>query len=110
MRYGILACALLALAPVSQAEEASSSKAPTAFAEPFQVMAADGPVAVEAPGFACPAFEDVDGDGLKDLVVGQFTDGKLHMFKNVGTKQEPKFAKGDWIRSGDKPALVPDVW
>ena len=108
MRILILACAALALSPVVSAEEVTEST--SAFHEPVQVLADGSPICVEPPGFACPAFEDVDGDGLKDLVVGQFTDGKMHFFKNIGSKKEPKFAKGDFLKSGDKPALVPDVW
>ena len=109
MRNLILACALLALSPVVLAEELTEEPA-VAFHEPILVMAGGSPIAVEAPGYACPTFADVDGDGLCDLVVGQFKAGMMHFFKNTGTAKEPKFAKGTWLMSGDKPARVPDVW
>ncbi|MCP5065235.1 MAG: hypothetical protein GY946_01600 [bacterium] len=61
-------------------------------------------------GYAGPTLADVDGDGKRDLVVGQFSKGKMHFFQNVGTDTAPKFAKGAFLMTGDEPALVPDVW
>ena len=37
-----------------------------------------------------PTFGDLDGDGKKDMVLGEF-DGKLRYFKNTGTAQNPVF-------------------
>ena len=48
------------------------------------MTAADGVVRVEAPGYASPCWADVDGDGKKDLLVGQFKDGKIRVFKGLG--------------------------
>jgi hypothetical protein len=109
MRYVIPLCAVLALTPTLFADEVTGETTEQ-FHDPVQVMAGGEPIAVESPGFACPTLEDVDGDGLRDLVVGQFKQGKLSFFKNVGTASAPKFEKGVWLMSGDEPALVPDVW
>ena len=109
MRTLILAFVVLALCPTVLAEELTEETAPV-FSDPIQVMADGVAIAVESPGFACPTFVDVDGDGLCDMVVGQFRDGKMHFFKNVGTAKAPKFAKGEWIKSADKTAVVPGVW
>ena len=109
MRTTIVLCAMLALVPLAAAEEASEAPTP-AFHEPVLLEADGKPIAMESPGFAAPTMADVDGDGLMDLVAGQFRQGKMHFFKNVGTAKAPKFAKGDWIKSGDKPAIVPGVW
>ena len=40
-----------------------------------------------------PVFADLDGDGLRDLVVAS-SKGKIRFYKNVGTAKAPAFAKG----------------
>lgn len=37
-----------------------------------------------------PAFADLDGDGLQDLIIGEAS-GVLNLYKNVGSKTAPKF-------------------
>ena len=77
------------------------------FAEPVRMKAGDELVRVESPGWACPAWHDVDRDGKKDLVVGQFRGGKMRVFKNLG---DGKLAAGTWLEAGGKTAEVPGVW
>ena len=49
---------------------------------------------IDAPmGNAAPCYGDFDGDGVKDLLVGQFEDGKLKIYRNLGTNRRPKFLK-----------------
>ena len=45
------------------------------FEAPVRLKAGDAFIQVEAPGYACPSWADVDVDGKKDLVVGQFRKG-----------------------------------
>ena len=51
--------------------------------------------------FSDPVFVDWDGDGLKDLIVGQYFDeavsnyGKMRFYKNTGTGADPSF--DSWI-------------
>ena len=89
--------------------------APTAgyqFEEPVRIKAGDEFIAVHSPGYACPTMADVDGDGLEDLVVGQFNKGLMWFCKNIADSpsETPKFDKSDWIRSDGKRAQVPGVW
>ena len=77
------------------------------FHAPVRMQAGDTSVAVEAPGYAAPCWHDVDGDGKKDLVVGQFAGGKMKVFKNLG---ENKLDQGTWLQAEGAVAEVPGVW
>ena len=77
------------------------------FATPVRLKGGDTAVRVESPGYACPTWADVDGDGKKDLIVGQFAQGKMRVFKNLGGT---KFAAGEWLKAEGKVAEVPGVW
>ena len=76
--------------------------------EPPARLTADGvPIKVEVPGYACPCWADVDGDGKPELLVGQFNKGKIQVFKHQGGT---KFAKGTWLQAEGAAAEVPGVW
>jgi hypothetical protein len=77
------------------------------FADPVRMQGGGEAVRVERPGYACPCWADVDGDGKKDLLVGQFSGGKIRVFKNLG---DNKLAAGDWLQADGKTAEVPGVW
>jgi hypothetical protein len=77
------------------------------FEAPVRFTTDEGPVRVERPGYACPCWTDIDGDGDKDLLVGQFHGGKIRVYKNVGKKN---LAAGEWLQAGDAVAEVPGVW
>jgi hypothetical protein len=71
-------------------------------------MTADGvAVRVESPGYAAPCWADIDGDGSKDLLVGQFKQGKIRVFKNLGAEQ---LAAGEWLEAEGQVAEIPGVW
>ena len=77
------------------------------FETPVRLKANGVPIRVEAPGYAAPCWFDVDGDGKKDLVVGQFNKGKIKWYRNLG---DGKFAEGQWLMADGKFAEVPGVW
>jgi hypothetical protein len=77
------------------------------FEAPVRLMAGKEAIRVEEPGFAAPCWHDVDGDGKKDLVVGQFAGGKMSWFRHDG---KMKFAAAQWLEAGGAVAEVPDVW
>jgi hypothetical protein len=73
---------------------------------PVIIKAGAEPINVEI-GHAAPFVGDINSDGSTCLLVGQFGSGKLRVFKNVGTKTEPRFEKFDWFMAGGKVATVP---
>lgn len=73
---------------------------------PFRVEA-DGKPIETAGGNAAPCLCDFDGDGTWDLLVGQFQDGKMRIFRNIGSNTAPKFAAGVWFKAGGADARVP---
>lgn len=77
------------------------------FETPVRLKGGDTALRVESPGYASPTLADVDGDGKKDLIVGQFANGKMQVFKNLGGT---KFAAGTWLQAEGKVAEVPGVW
>jgi hypothetical protein len=71
-------------------------------APPFKIQVAGKPLDVGGVGYAAPFVGDFDGDGLRDLLVGQFSEGKLRIYRNEGTALQPKFEKFLWFMD-DKP-------
>ena len=43
---------------------------------------------------------DFDGDGMKDLLVGQFGQGILWIYRNEGTNSKPKLTDGVKFKEG----------
>ncbi len=58
-------------------------------------------------GHAAPFVCDFDGDGVKDLLVGQFGQGILWIYRNEGTNSEPKLAAGTKFKEGAEDGRVP---
>ena len=76
------------------------------FETPVQLEAA-GKVIDTDIGHAAPSVGDFDGDGVRDLLVGQFGDGILWVYRNEGTNTEPKLAAGVKFKDGNPDGRVP---
>src|SRR5262245_1074864 len=85
----------------------SALYSPSDFQTPVRLTAGGAAIRVESPGYAAPCWADVDGDGKKDLLVGQFNQGKIRVFKNLGAG---KLAAGEWLKAEGQVAEVPGVW
>ena len=75
-------------------------------APPVRIEAAGKPIDTEV-GHAAPFVYDFDGDGVKDLLVGQFGGGILTIYRNEGTNAQPKLAAGVRFQAGGKDGTVP---
>ncbi|MEO2020605.1 MAG: VCBS repeat-containing protein [Pirellulaceae bacterium] len=77
------------------------------FAAPVRLSGGGQAVRVESPGYAAPCWADVDGDGKKDLLVGQFNNGKIRVYRNLGKN---KLAAGQWLQAEGQVAQIPGIW
>jgi hypothetical protein len=76
------------------------------FGEPFRLEAAGKCVDADV-GHAAPWLHDIDGDGKRDLLVGQFGDGKLRIYKNKGTEAKPEYAEHAWLEAEGQVVTTP---
>jgi hypothetical protein len=77
------------------------------FEPPVRLKVGDAAIRVENPGYAAPCWADLKGGGQKHLLVGQFNQGKIRLFKHLGAEH---FAPGNWLQAEGKVAQVPGVW
>src|SRR5688572_10729046 len=95
MKTIVLTCAALAAHAGAQA-----------LGEPFRLKAAGGYVDCDI-GHAAPYLYDLDGDGKRDLLVGQFGEGKLRIYKNQGTDAKPDYAEHAWLEVESQVVTTP---
>jgi hypothetical protein len=85
---------------------AARARADEVFEQPIRLQAADSYVDTgEAWGHSGPTIADVDGDGLRDLVVGDFS-GKFRLYRNLGTEATPRYAAVEYLQAGGQAAQV----
>jgi hypothetical protein len=101
MIYVVLSFCLLTPPKAALAEETGELLPPVA------VLAGGRPLDVERDGHSAPFVGDIDGDGLPALLVGQYHEGRLRIYKNVGAKNRPRFDSYKWFEAGGKVATVP---
>ncbi len=94
-------CGLILLAGETAAGQSNE------FLPPVQVPTGGTALDVEHSGHSAPFIGDFFGDGLPTLLVGQFYDGRLRIYRNVGTRTKPRFDSYTWFEAGGKIASVP---
>jgi len=77
------------------------------FEAPILLKANNSPIMVEEPGWASPSLADLDGDGKKELLVGQFNQGKIHVFKKG---EQDSYKKGPFLKADNEIAKIPGIW
>jgi hypothetical protein len=74
---------------------------------PAQVQAGGKALDIQREGHAAPFVGDFYEDGGLCLLVGQFHDGRLRIYRNTGTRTQPRFDSFSWFEAGGKVASVP---
>ncbi len=74
---------------------------------PFPVDSVGKPLDAQL-GHAAPCVADLDGDGIRDLLVGEGTGG-CRIYRNLGTNPEPLFGEPRFLRAGGGDAVVPSA-
>ncbi len=106
IRRLLLMSAFLALLLVGQLVPSPPARILDDLAPPVRIEAAGKPIDTDI-GHAAPFVGDFDGDGVNDLLVGQFGGGLLWIYRNEGTNAAPKLAAGVKFKDGEKEGTVP---
>ncbi|MCP5020339.1 MAG: hypothetical protein GY930_01055 [bacterium] len=125
----LFTCLLSLTAPGFSASQEGPTMPETApdLSGPTRLLADGVPIDVTV-GHAAPHFLDFDGDGLRDLLVGEYgtgqfpkerlpedlhaegssySEGKLRIYRNMGTKTAPLFKDFEYLRAGKEHASIP---
>ena len=105
------------------------AKAQDDLESPVRITANGAPIDVTT-GHAAPYFIDFDGDGVRDLLVGEygeheypdhrmvpsarkysggFVEGRLRIYRNHGTDKAPEFRDFEYLRAGKEYASIPST-
>jgi hypothetical protein len=74
---------------------------------PAQIQADGKALDIQREGHAAPFIGDFYEDGGLCLLVGQFDNGRLRIYRNTGTRAKPRFDSYTWFEAGGKIASVP---
>lgn len=91
----------LLLAPAAFADE------PRELLPPVQIQAGGRALDIQRSGHAAPFIGDFYEDGSLCLLVGQFDEGRLRIYRNTGTRSKPRYDTYTWFEAGGKIASVP---
>ena len=58
-------------------------------------------------GHLVPVVTDWNEDGKKDLLVGQFKDGKISLYLNTGTDSAPELKFQEYLKAGGAEISLP---
>jgi hypothetical protein len=71
----------------------------------FKIEANGTPIEATT-GHAAPVMIDFDGDGRKDLIMGEYDKGRARIYLNIGTDKKPQFKDFTYLQAGGRDAAV----
>ena len=107
----------------------SAASAADVLEKPFRLIAKGKAIDVTV-GHAAPCIIDFDGDGVRDLLVGEFGRGsfpisrlpndpelrkqgfanrKLRIYRNTGTNDKPTYENFEYLSAGGEHASIPST-
>ncbi len=75
--------------------------------EPGVKIVADGKPIDVTVGHLVPCVVDWNDDGKKDLLVGQFSGGKIRLYLNTAKDEAPEFRKFAYLKAGGVEISLP---
>lgn len=75
------------------------------FKGPEQIT--DSGVPIDVGYYGAPAMVDWNTDGAKDLILGQFNQGKIRLYLNQGADELPEFNGYTFFQSGGVDITLP---
>ncbi len=75
------------------------------FVGPTRIYDGSNPLVVSLYG--APCVYDWNGDGRKDMIIGQFTGGYIRFYPNVGTDAAPLFNGFSYQRASGAQITLP---
>lgn len=92
--------------PLALGLSASAQTGDIRLEQPIRLEAGGKPINVDV-GHAAPFLCDFDGDGVTDLLVGQFGQGRLRIYRNHGTNAKPEYRDFQYFKTGQDFGVVP---
>lgn len=74
---------------------------------PYTLVHANGVPIEVTSGHADPCVIDWDGDGIQDLLLGQYGSGNIRFYANSGTNDSPIFTVFEYVQADGSPISVP---
>jgi hypothetical protein len=67
----------------------------------------DAGVPIDVGYYGAPVMSDWDGDGAKDMVLGQFTSGYIRLYHNIGPDTAPEFNGFEYFYASGSQITLP---
>ncbi len=104
--FQIITGLALIVGATAVAQETKSGSSTTPFESPIRLKVNDKFIDTGSTwGHSSPCIADIDGDGLEDLIVGDFG-GKFHIYRNNGTNKSPTYVQAGPMQAGGVTAEV----